>query len=64
MLCVQPLQVAALCFFKVCVSCGSVFTQYLIEHRLLAPVVQLVKDIGGVDNILQSTAIGVFQCVR
>jgi hypothetical protein len=46
------------------VSCGSVFTQYLIEHRLLAPVVQLVKDIGGVDNILQSTAIGVFQCVR
>jgi hypothetical protein len=58
------LQVAALSIYKECMSCGKKYTKYIINHRLLAPVVALMIDINGQDNVLHSVALRVFQAAR
>jgi hypothetical protein len=46
------------------VSCSGLYTDYIIDQRLLVPIVTLVKEINAEDSTLHSAALGVFQAVR
>jgi hypothetical protein len=46
------------------VDCGDMYTHYFIEHRLLSPVVVLLRDVNGKDNILDNAALATLQAVR
>jgi hypothetical protein len=58
------LQTAALHFLKECVSRGHMYVDHIIQHRLLVPVVVLLKDIIGQDNSVHNAALIVIEAVQ
>jgi hypothetical protein len=58
------LQTAALRFLRVCIECGECYTHYFIQHRLLWPVVKLLRDVNGINNILDNAVLATLHTVR